>query len=595
MTKKCEWSLAALVVFLGATTIAVCRAQAPPVTGVCVANCGSGSRGNTNTTTHAEARAYSSYVRAYNQALKQYQQAIRVGSTAQGLSLCQSAQNSVDVALQYAPGDGDALLLRHRIIGCIDACNGVFSVKNGEYDRGIAFYRQAESDDPADRGLWEQGIAWAESARRQAIADAQAKAAADREHATKAQVDALWERGAQLRKSGDYKAEEAIWRQVIALNPSIPEAYSNLGTAIRGQGRLTDSLEAYQKATQLNPKDADSQYWVGCILMLDWRYTEAETALRRALQLNPNNWNAETDLGRTLWGLGRPVEAEAAYQKAIQMNPRESFPQYELGIMLEHQKRYAEAEAAYRRALELSPGDADYQHALEYVKGLEAKAQQQGQASHPAMPLITAGENLKDAPNSGGGSGTGDASNSSPSQKALDEANSTRGATVQGLQSTTPEGKTTGRREDAVAGGSKIFDTAGQKIAAPPVDLRGVGKAPAVAKLLSHIPQNDKVKNDQMIKASIDWYSKLESDKAEIKQNIADLQKQIDNKQGNRDILKMEQTQYTNNLKIIQQNQQRAEDAIKKQLKNLSMPWIEEPDTPASDKKTGTSTKEKQP
>jgi len=52
MTKKREWNLLSLAGLLGAAAIAVCGAQAPPVTGVCVANCGSGS-GNTNTTTHA--------------------------------------------------------------------------------------------------------------------------------------------------------------------------------------------------------------------------------------------------------------------------------------------------------------------------------------------------------------------------------------------------------------------------------------------------------------------------------------------------------------------------------------------------------------
>jgi hypothetical protein len=202
--------------------------------------------------------------------------------------------------------------------------------------------------------------------------------------------------------------------------------------------------------------------------------------------------------------------------------------------------------------------------------------------------LTSAGESLKDAVNSGGAGAT-NASNSSQTQKALDEANSTKGATGQGLQSTTPEGKTTGQREDAVGGGSKIFDTAGQKIAAPPVDLKGVGKAPAVTKLLSHIPQSDKIKNDPVIKTSVDWYSKLESDKAETKQKIADVQKQIDSKQGDPGILKIEQSQLTNDLQNIQHNQQTAENAIKKQLVKLDMPWIEQPETP--DK----GAKEKQP
>jgi regulator of replication initiation timing len=92
-----------------------------------------------------------------------------------------------------------------------------------------------------------------------------------------------------------------------------------------------------------------------------------------------------------------------------------------------------------------------------------------------------------------------------------------------------------------------------------------------------------------VIKTSVDWYSKLESDKAETKQKIADVQKQIDSKQGDPGILKIEQSQLTNDLQNIQHNQQTAENAIKKQLVKLDMPWIEQPETP--DK----GAKEKQP
>jgi hypothetical protein len=57
----------------------------------------------------------------------------------------------------------------------------------------------------------------------------------------------------------------------------------------------------------------------------------------------------------------------------------------------------------------------------------------------------------------------------------------------------------------------------------------------------------------------------------------------------------MEQTQLTNDLQILQQNQQKAEDAIKKQLKNLSVQWIDEPAPPKTETQPDTAIKEKQP
>jgi tetratricopeptide (TPR) repeat protein len=377
-----------------------------------------------------------------------------------------------------------------------------------------------------------------------------------------AQRDVLWERGKQLQENNDYKAAEAVWRQMIALLPEDPTGYNGLGYALSSQGRNAEAEAAYRKSIQADPNYVAPLTNLAMLLAeKEMRVTEAEALYRQALKLDPSNISAKLGLGE---------------------------------IYL-YQNRYAEAEDMYRKALEVTPEDARLKEALRSMIELHALHDRSNQSKQTTTPLITAGENLKDAVNSGGSSGTEDASNASQSQKALDEASSSLGATGQGLQSTTPEGKTTGRREDAVAGGSKIFDTKGEKIAAPPVDLRGMGKAPTDVKLLSHIPKNAITDNDKEIKASVDWYSKLESDKADTQQKIANIQKQIENKQGDQGILKMEQTQYTNDLQNIQQNQQRAEDAIKKRLVKLDMPWIETPAPPKTETKPDTATQEKQP
>jgi tetratricopeptide (TPR) repeat protein len=518
--------------------------------------------------------------------LKLYNQAIAQDAT-RGLSSCQSALSTINEALQYEPGDGNALTLRRQITACVSSCNGIYAVQHGDFDQGISLFREAESEYPESNALWERSIAWAESVRQEAIDNANAKAAAERERdeadrtrKQKEQEDALWGRGKQLQKDEDFKAAEAIWHQVIALDLQNSGAYFNLGLALSEQHQYTEAEAAFRQAVQLDPKDSDAEYELGDVLDAQQRYAEAEAAYRQAVQLDPKDAASEFKLGYVLAAQHRYAEAETAFRQAIQLDPKEAAPEFQLGYALEVQKRYAEAEAAYRKALELSPDNMIFKFSLHHMIDLQAKVPQQEQASQPATPAATAGEELKDALNSGNSTGTGNAANSSPSQKALDEANSTKGATGQGLQSTTSEGTITGTREDAIAGGNKIWDTKGEKIAAPPVDLRGVGKAPALATLLSHISQDDKVKNDQVIKTSVAWYSKLESDKAETKQKIADVQKQIDSKQGDPGILKIEQSQLTNDLQNIQHNQQTAENAIKKQLVKLDMPWIEQPETP---------------
>jgi tetratricopeptide (TPR) repeat protein len=573
MTKKRAWRLTALATLLGAAGIAVCAAQPGNVPGVCdksiPGNCTPqpSPNGPRNTVSREEARAYSNYVSAFNRALKQYKQGIPANA-ARGLSLCQSALSSVDEALQYEPGDGDAQTLRRQITGCISSANGTLAVERGDFDQGVSFYREAESEYPESNAFWEKNIAWAESMRQQAIANANARAAAERDRERQAQVSALWTRGVDLDKSGDFKAETAVWQQIIALDPQDSPAYVNLSAALRKQERCAEAEAAVRQAIQLDPKNSYAERELGYVLAdaMVQRYAEAVVAFRQAVQLNPNDAYAAQELGLLLAAQHQYADSEKALRQAVQSDPTNSLSEYQLGNALKAQDRYAEAEAEYRKALTLSPGATDIQNALQSVIDLETKA--------------PAGEELKDALNSGGGPGNGDAGNATPSQKALDEANSTRGATVQGLN---------GTDEDAAGAGRMVIDTAGDKIAAPPVDLSGVGKAPAVAALLAHIPQNDKVKNDSVIQTGIAWYSREQSQKIETQRRIADIQKQIDNKQGDPGILKIEQTQYTNELATIQQNQKTAEDAIKKQLITLDLPWIEQPETPDS------KNKEKQP
>ncbi len=283
MTKRREWRLAAFAAFLGAALIAVSGAQAQgsgtPTGGTnCYVNgqwvfypsggCpgGGGGGGGTNITTRKEANDYSHYVSAYNRAMKLYQKGIP-SDAARGLSLCQSALNSIDEALQYEPGDGNAVTLRRQITGCISSCNGQLAVLRGDIDLGISYFRQAESEYPESNNLWERDITWAEAKRQEVIARqqqanaaAQAKADADRAAEKKAQIDALWAQGTQLQENKDYKSAEAIWRQIIVLYPQNAPAYYNLGRALRLEKHYAEAEAAYRESIRLYPTDWDAEF-----------------------------------------------------------------------------------------------------------------------------------------------------------------------------------------------------------------------------------------------------------------------------------------------------------------------------------------------
>jgi hypothetical protein len=193
---------------------------------------------------------------------------------------------------------------------------------------------------------------------------------------------------------------------------------------------------------------------------------------------------------------------------------------------------------------------------------------------------------LKDLSDTGSGSlGLKDAPNSPSTQKALDDANSNRVSTGQGLLSTTPEGRTTGTREDASGLGRNVFDTTGERHSASVntgAALNNVGTPPSVKALLKHIPDQALKMHDPTIDKSIQWYRSLEGTKAQDEQNITAVQKEINAHSGDPAQLNLQKAQWQTDVKTLNNQELMAEKTIKKELLNLNMPWIENPPADAS-------------
>jgi protein O-GlcNAc transferase len=53
--------------------------------------------------------------------------------------------------------------------------------------------------------------------------------------------------------SGTIGRGEACYRRVLAAQPSHFEAYSNLGAALKGQGKVDEAVAAYREAIGIRP------------------------------------------------------------------------------------------------------------------------------------------------------------------------------------------------------------------------------------------------------------------------------------------------------------------------------------------------------
>ena len=117
------------------------------------------------------------------------------------------------------------------------------------------------------------------------------------------EIDAL----VNLYHSGQMAEAEQACRELLKPYPQALVAINVLGAALRGQGKLQEAVQAYDKAIQLKPDFAEaySNLWQSH-LKNSARLDEALGRVTdKAILLKPDFVKAHSNLGNTLRGLGR--------------------------------------------------------------------------------------------------------------------------------------------------------------------------------------------------------------------------------------------------------------------------------------------------
>ena len=127
------------------------------------------------------------------------------------------------------------------------------------------------------------------------------------------------------RQKGLYAEGEAAGRRAVALNPSLPGAWNNLGIILQETGR----------------------------------FEESRVCLERVLALAPDNPEAHNNLGNSCKRLGLMDEAERHWRAALALRPDYAEPHSNLANILVDQGAFDRAIEHAERALVLNPQLAD--------------------------------------------------------------------------------------------------------------------------------------------------------------------------------------------------------------------------------------------
>jgi len=164
--------------------------------------------------------------------------------------------------------------------------------------------------------------------------------------------------------AGRHDLAVALMNRAIVLNPNSPEAHSNLGNVYRSMGRLDDAAASFRRALQLKPDHPEALSNLGIVLAAQGRLDEAIAAYRRALLIKPGYAEIHNNLGLALAENGRPGEAIATYRRALELRPNYPEAWCHLGVALAGDGLPEEAIGAYRRALVLKPDYPEAHHSL---------------------------------------------------------------------------------------------------------------------------------------------------------------------------------------------------------------------------------------
>jgi tetratricopeptide (TPR) repeat protein len=200
--------------------------------------------------------------------------------------------------------------------------------------------------------------------------------------------------GALYALQGQLARAETFLKKAVTFDENA-QAFSLLGTIAYERGRLTEAIEAFQKAVRLDPDDEDALYQLGlCYLDRGWTQKAAER-FQSALELNPNRIEYQ-EASKLLAPSGAralpkvtgeaaqlarraeaaaprdPQKAMALYRRALKLDPENPTLLIAHALLCSAVGKTSDAVATTRRVLSRAPGEmvaaAAYTTLLEALK-----------------------------------------------------------------------------------------------------------------------------------------------------------------------------------------------------------------------------------
>ena len=159
------------------------------------------------------------------------------------------------------------------------------------------------------------------------------------------------------KRSEVFLTDEALWQSTLALNPDCWMAHNNLGTDYLLSGRVSESIDEFQRGLAIRANDFRAHQNLANALDREGRLDEAAAHYRAALTISPDYDMAHDGLGEVLQKQGHLPEAFEQFQTALRINPNLEQAEVDYGKALAGSGQANQALDHFRKALSIDPKD----------------------------------------------------------------------------------------------------------------------------------------------------------------------------------------------------------------------------------------------
>jgi len=178
--------------------------------------------------------------------------------------------------------------------------------------------------------------------------------------------------GVELHQAGFLNQAIGEYKEAIAADNRIEEAYSNLGIIYAAQHNYPKAKEAFEEALQLRPNRPTTLNGLGTVIYAQGQIPEAMTKWKEALIADPKFASAYYNMGNAYEGQKNYEQAKQSYLKAIDVMPNMADAYFRLGNILSRDHHLPQAELLLSKSVELSP-DGEFvreaKHSISIIEG----------------------------------------------------------------------------------------------------------------------------------------------------------------------------------------------------------------------------------